>query len=46
MPNQWKDILLSYQYISLISEAQINELVKGLNQRIELLENNFKKLSE
>lgn len=43
VPNQWKDILLSYQYISLISEAQINELIKGLNQRIELLENHFKK---
>lgn len=38
IPNQWRDILLTYQYVSLISEDHVNELVKGLHQRIKLLE--------
>lgn len=39
VPNKWKKVLLSYQYVSLISENHVNELIEGLYQRIKLLEN-------
>jgi len=41
IPDQWKEILLTYQYVSLISDDHVNELVKGLHQRIKLLKSNL-----
>lgn len=39
IPSMWKNELLKYQYISLMSDEKIDMLVEGLKLRIAMLKN-------